>query len=109
MTHLNLVTTSRFKPGDMVLIPAAPALAADEPDITTLGIVTPNGAHSMCVTCHCTPTNLDHQGDASLCCPGPHYFVRFGCPHPCQSGAAHEHVMTYAAHEITRRRHLASV
>lgn len=52
-------------------------------------------AHRMCTTCHCTPTNPDHRGDGSLCCPGPFYNVQYRCDE-CD----HVHHEAYAEHEL---------
>lgn len=101
-----------YKAGDRVIVPAVslcPVEYIDGPveppaEGTITGPSTP-----FCSTCHCQPADPDHEGDGSLCCPGPHYYVRFDCPHPCQSGTAHEHVMTFAAHEITQHRRLHAV
>jgi hypothetical protein len=100
MTVTDLNARRTFRPGDMVLILAAPALAPDEPDIITLGTVTPTPAHAMCVTCHCTPVGPDHQGDASECCPGPWFMVEFECRRSCSIETPHVHEMTFAAHEL---------
>lgn len=101
--------TSTYKTGDRVTVPAVslcPVEYIDGPAEPPVEGVIVGPGHPFCTKCHCIPANPEHAGDASECCPGPHYLVRFSCPHPCRSGEAHEHVMTYAAHEITPLRHL---
>lgn len=52
-------------------------------------------AHQFCATCHCTPSDPDHHGDGSLCCPGPWYTVAFTCS-DCQD----HHIRVFAEHEL---------
>jgi hypothetical protein len=39
------------------------------------GIVNSVTDTGYCPTCHCQPSNPDHHGDGSACCPGPFYEV----------------------------------
>lgn len=96
---MTVTSLRKYKIGDRAWVDA-PSPVGGIPDERTLGLITSVAGHAMCVTCHCTPPDAGHDDDASECCPGPWYYIRFTCARPCLS-AAHEHLMTFAEHEMT--------
>jgi hypothetical protein len=88
---MTVQTKRKYKPGDRVL---APVVDGAQP---WPGAITDGNAHKFCTTCHCEPTDPDHRGDGSLCCPGPWYAVKIDSD-DCGDGEGTP--MAFAEHEL---------